>query len=201
VSPVYKLTANSVKNGRTVYGSMLAGNTAYTEPGDFQSIATVNVGSGGSSTISFTSIPSTYNHLQIRVTEQTNVYDKWRTINFNGDTSTANYTLHSMYGNGANINVDWVGTSNAWYWYEAVSGHSTISMAGYVIDIFDYTSTNKYKTVRWLGGHDNNGSGIVALTSKLWKNTNAITQIDLTVSSANFVQNSQFALYGIKGAA
>ena len=32
MSPVYKLSANSVKNGRTVYGSMLAGNTAYSIP-------------------------------------------------------------------------------------------------------------------------------------------------------------------------
>jgi hypothetical protein len=32
--------------------------------GDFESIATVTVGSGGSAVISFTSIPSTYAHLQ-----------------------------------------------------------------------------------------------------------------------------------------
>jgi hypothetical protein len=198
---VYKLSANSVKNGRTNYGSMLAGNTAYTLPGDYYSIATVTVGSGGSSTVTFSSIPSTYTHLQIRVTEQTSVFDKWRSINFNGDTTTGNYTLHSMYGNGSSAGTDWYSTGNDWYWYEAVSGHSTISMGGYIIDILDYASTNKYKTMRWLGGHDNNGSGIVALTSKLWKNTAAINQIDFKVSSATFVQNSSFALYGIKAAA
>lgn len=164
----------------------------------FESIATVTVGAGGSSTVTFSSIPQTYTHLQIRVTEQTNVFDRWRSIQFNGDTTTANYTLHSIYGTGSVVNVDWNSTSSDWYWYEAVSGHSTISMAGYIIDILDYTNTNKNKTIRFLGGHDNNGSGIVTLISKLWKNTSAINQIDLKVSSANFVQNSSFALYGIK---
>jgi len=180
---------------------IFASANATVAAGDFQSIATVTVGSGGSSTISFTSIPSTYSHLQLRVTEQTSVFDKWRQINFNGDTSTSNYSLHSMYGNGSSVGTDWKSAASDWYWYEAVSSHSTISMAGYVIDILDYASTNKYKTVRWFGGHDNNGSGIVAITSKLWKSTSAITQIDLKVSSATFVQNSHFALYGIKGPA
>jgi hypothetical protein len=34
--------------------------------GDFESIATVSVGSGGAADVEFTSIPATYTHLQIR---------------------------------------------------------------------------------------------------------------------------------------
>ena len=34
--------------------------------GDFESIATVTVGGGGAASIEFTSIPGTYQHLQIR---------------------------------------------------------------------------------------------------------------------------------------
>jgi hypothetical protein len=45
VTPVYKLSASSV-TGRTNYGSMLAGNPAFVDT-DFESIATVTVGSGG----------------------------------------------------------------------------------------------------------------------------------------------------------
>ena len=41
-------------------GAAAGGGTSY------ESIATVTVGAGGSSSISFTSIPSTYKHLQIR---------------------------------------------------------------------------------------------------------------------------------------
>jgi len=65
VTPVYKLSASSI-TGRTTYGSMLAGNTAYELIGDFESIATVSVGSGGAADVTFSSIPATFTHLQIR---------------------------------------------------------------------------------------------------------------------------------------
>ena len=191
MSPIIQTLGNASAYG---YRSFAAADT-----GSFESIATVTVGSGGSSSISFSSIPSTYTHLQLRVTEQCSVYDKWRQMQFNSDTTTSNYRYHSLYGDGSIASALSFADSD-WYYYEAVSSHSTTSMAGYVIDILDYANTNKYKTVRFLGGHDNNGSGILWLVSKLWKNTNAISQIDLKLASGNFVQYSSFALYGIKSA-
>ena len=85
----------------------------------------------------------------------------------------------STAGNGASANVFGVG----------------------VIDILDAFNTSKYKTVRFLDGYDNNGSGLVALRSGLWQSTNAIT--DITVAPENFggttyKQYSTFALYGVK---
>jgi hypothetical protein len=68
-----------------------------------------------------------------------------------------------------------------------------------IIDILDYTNTNKYKTVRSLNGVDNNGSGALALNSSLWLNTAAITNITITSDGTLFDQYSSFALYGIKG--
>jgi hypothetical protein len=182
-----------------ILGIWASGAQAAANAGSFESIATVTVGSGGSSTITFSSIPSTYTHLQLRVTEQCSVFDKWRQLQFNSDTTASNYTLHTLYGDGSSVAV-YTNTSSDWYYYEAVSSHSTTSMAGYVIDILDYANTNKYKTVRFLGGHDNNGSGIIWFNSKLWRNTNAISSIDLKLASGNFVQYSHFALYGIKSA-
>jgi hypothetical protein len=70
-----------------------------------------------------------------------------------------------------------------------------------VIDILDYTSTNKNKTIRTLGGFDMNGKGFAALFSGLWyKAPEAVTRIDLTSNTTlDFAVNSSFALYGIKG--
>ena len=71
--------------------------------GDFESIATTTVGSGGQSTITFSSIPSTYKHLQIRYaaknsgTSENFVAMKWV---YNSDTA-ANYSNHYIYGSGA----------------------------------------------------------------------------------------------------
>jgi hypothetical protein len=78
---------------------------------------------------------------------------------------------------------------------------STASIFGVAVcDILDYTNTNKYKTVRSLSGHDQNGSGYVTLMSGSWRNTAAITSITILRDSggANLTQYSQFALYGIK---
>ena len=69
--------------------SLLTGNTAFM-PGSYESIATVSVGSGGTSSADFTSVPSTYTHLQIRYTTYAS-NGSYLSIQFNGDTGT-NYS-------------------------------------------------------------------------------------------------------------
>lgn len=161
----------------------------------YESIATSSA--GGSSSITFSSIPSTFKHLQIRSISQSgsgNSTDSLR-VQFNGDTG-ANYAYHALYGTGATAAAT-ANTGNNW----AKSGQlalSTTSFAGGVIDILDYTNTNKYKTLRCLSGVDFNGSGVIALESNLWLNTAAITSITISYG-ANFATGTTFALYGIKG--
>jgi hypothetical protein len=69
---------------------------------------------------------------------------------------------------------------------------------GYITDILDYTNTNKYTTVRNIGGVDQNGNGQLGLTSGLWMNTNAVNEVTVTPGSGVFTQYSTFALYGVK---
>lgn len=178
----------------------------------YESIATVTVGAGGSSSITFSSIPSTYKHLQVRAmmktTGTTGIYDKTR---FNSDTGT-NYTGHSLEAGGAsnlvngisNVGIDHLRLMAATNY--GVYGTGTTGWpAAAILDILDYTNTNKYKVTRSLVGSDsNNGNGGVALMSGLWLNTNAITSITILAFAAgvasNFGQDSSFALYGIRGA-
>jgi hypothetical protein len=203
VTPVYKLSANSVKNGRTVYGSMLAGNPVYEPPGDFQSIATVTVGSGGSSSITFSSIPATYAHLQIRAIAKaaptaTDIGYDLR-LAMNSDTTGSNYECHYLFGNGSGAGAG-ANTDNRIIGAAAGSGNANM-FAVNIYDILDYTNTNKYKVVRALGADDFNGSGYMIMYSMLWMNTNAITSLTFDFHTGpSFGQYSQFALYGIKGA-
>jgi hypothetical protein len=71
----------------------------------------------------------------------------------------------------------------------------------FVIDILDYQSTNKNKTVRMLLGFDQNGSGQVSFISGLYfpGTIAAITSASLVAGSGTFAQYSTAALYGIKG--
>ena len=161
----------------------------------FESIATVSLGSA-QSTITFSSIPSDYKHLQIRwFSKNTSTSYSIRT-NFNGDTSS-NYSSHALYGNGSSAAA--YGTANDSTAEIGQSADTTSSVfAGGVTDILDYASTTKYKTVRSLSGWDKNGGGYVALNSGSWRSTSAITSIVLSSFTGNFAQYSHFALYGIK---
>ena len=162
----------------------------------YESIATTTVGSGGSATISFTSIPSTYKHLQIRVFAKAGVANGNLGIQFNSDTG-ANYAFHQIYGTGAATGG--TGTPNGTFGW-ANQFLSTPNFSASIIDIVDYTSTSKNKTVKSFNGVEENGSGYVQLRSSLWANTSAITSISLfNTDSSSFQQYSSFALYGIKG--
>ena len=169
----------------------------------YESIATTTVGSGGSSTITFSSIPSTYKHLQIRFIGRYTATTKNLYFDYNGDTTASNYYLHSVTGDGSSATSG--GAQLAIIASDAItsSGETASAFGAGVIDILDYANTNKYKTSRALSGNDLNGSGNIRLGSCLWMNTAAITSITLKPQSglgANFAQYSQFALYGIKGA-
>jgi hypothetical protein len=159
--------------------------------GDFQSIQTVTVGSGGSSSISFTSIPGTFTHLQLRIMAVTNTTAQSATTTFNG----TNGGTHWLTGNGSSTQSAYDGTK---IYFPLTQGSTTAPVAG-IMDILDYANTNKYKTTRTLEGYDANGSGNSSFTSGLWLSTSAITSITVT-AVGTFNQYSSFALYGIKGA-
>ena len=173
--------------------------------GDYESIQTHIVGSGGTSSITFGSggtIPQTYKHLQIRALMRSTASasaDNAR-MRFNGDTGT-NYRFHYLGGAGSGSGYAGDSGAAAFAYAGLSAGGTPVAgvMGASVIDILDYTSTNKNKTVRALSGTDNNGDGYIELDSSLWINTGAITSLSIFFSSANIAQYSHFALYGIKG--
>ena len=176
----------------------LIGSVYSASTGAYDSIATVTVGSGGASTVTFSSIPATYTHLQIRTMAQGGASAAAINVNFNADTTSTAY-WHLLYGNGAMAAAYTVSTAYIQATALSSTANTNIFNAG-VIDILDYANTNKNKTLRGLSGYDANGSGTVALYSGQWINTAAITSIVLTANNGtNFSQYSHFALYGIKG--
>ena len=172
-------------------------SSQFTTKTAYESIATVTVGGGGSSTITFSSIPSTFKHLQIRGIAKNTSGVTNPLVKFNGDNAT-NYAWHQLYGDGASAGAS-ASPTNSGIGF-TVLGASQFGI--FVMDILDYTSTNKNKTIRALGGFDQNGAGgYVDYNSGVWLNSsNAISSIVLTTGSTSFTQYSSFALYGIKGA-
>jgi len=164
--------------------------------GDFESIQTFTL-TGSQTTVTFSSIPSTYKHLQLRcaINQPGDCVARMR---FNSD-SSASYTLHTLAGNGSSAAAGAAtGQTYMELFYNYVPGISPNSSTVGVIDILDYQNTFKNKTARILSGQDFNGGGNIRFQSGLWINTSAITSISFTAFASDFTANSTFALYGIK---
>jgi hypothetical protein len=178
-----------------------------TTDGFFQiATTTLNV---AASTVTFSSIPADYTHLQIRASYQTSrgtyPLDKIF-IRFNSDTAS-NYSSHNLKGDGGGA---YSGAENTDKITDGDMSSTTAASGGLffgslIMDILDYANTNKYKTTRGIIGFDTNGTvagygGRVGLISGNWRSTSAITSITFTVdNAANYSANSKFSLYGIKG--
>jgi hypothetical protein len=175
--------------------------------GSFESIATLT-GNGSSTTLTFSSIPSTYKHLQIRFicrrNSGGNAGNNDLYLRFNGSSSLI-YTSHKLRGNGTSVSAssDGVDASEI-YLPNATAGSAQTAgvMSVGTIDIHDYASTTKNKTVRNITGNNSNGvnTGYFSLSSGLYKATTAVTSISLVdASGIAFATSSVFSLYGIKG--
>jgi hypothetical protein len=158
----------------------------------YESIQTINVTTPVTS-VTFTSIPSTYTHLQIRMTTKDNTGLASQSIRINSD-SGSNYAWHRFYGEGSTANAS-AGISDN----KAIIGISDTQFGSTIMDFVDYKDTNKYKTIKSFAGYDSNGAGWIGVWSGLWMNTNAITSIQIMTGllSQSWTADSKFALYGM----
>lgn len=198
---ITRATLSTIEQGLPKYRSMLAGNAAYVPP-SFESIATTTVGAGGTKTITFSSIPSTYKHLQVRfMTKDTySLVADWVSFGMSAN-GTNTWRVHYFYGDGSSISVNTT-TTAAIFFTTPNSASSLNDIFGVgIIDIIDYANTNKNKTFNVLTGLDNNTNTIfskINQQSLLKIDTTAIDTLTFT-GDANFAEKTTFALYGIKG--
>jgi hypothetical protein len=172
-----------------------------TTDGFFQ-IATTTLNVAASS-ITFSSIPQDYTHLQIRHIARNSGANADLNIaaRFNGD-SGSNYSEHYLYGTGSAAASGGNASTNAILFGRMTGANSTSGIFGVSVnDILDYSNTNKFKTHRCFCGHDQNGSGFLFMFSGNWRSTAAITSVTIYPGdfATTFTAGSSFALYGIKG--
>jgi hypothetical protein len=171
-------------------------------PTTFTKIASVTVGASPVATIDFSSIPSTYTDLCLKMSLRTNrvgTFD-YVTINFNG--SSANFSLKTMQGDGGGgspasynrgtFGVNFIGRSDA-------ASNTASTFANGEIYIPNYTvSQNKSSSIDMVN-EDNSATAYANMTAGLWAQTAAINQLTITNGTGNsYVQYSTATLYGIK---
>jgi hypothetical protein len=165
----------------------------------YESIASAS-GTGSSGTITFSSFPSTYKHLQLRgVAIWSSNFDVLQ-LRFNGDTGS-NYASHHLMGDGSSAIASGLASQSRIRLSADGYSFSNGVYTPLIIDIADYASTTKTKTVRiFLGAEQNTTPRRVLLASGLWNSTSAITSVSLSTQSAsNFTTETLISLYGIKG--
>jgi hypothetical protein len=185
-----------------ITAGLLGGAGAPASSTSYESIATVNVGILGASSIDFTSIPSTYKHLEVRAIMRTNRVNAGDAVYVRvNSVSSAAYSGHRLEGNGSSASSTGAAneTSITLNRVSAVNDAANVFGAA-VVQVLDYADTNKNKTLRALVGYDTNSDGVIGFDSGAWYNTSAITSLSiLPLNATGFVQYSSFALYGIRG--
>jgi hypothetical protein len=176
-------------------GGAAGGGAAY------ELLETVLVGSGGQSSIEFTSLNSTYGstyqHLQLRWTARnTGSFTSRDTrVRVNGSSST--YAYHYLTGNGSSVTSSNETFSSLYVGgMPGASATANIFSTG-VMDLLDAFETTKNKTTRTLAGRTGNNNEIMLL-SGLYISTNAIDSISIFPNTDNFAQYSRFSLYGMR---
>jgi hypothetical protein len=183
---------------------ILASSASYEASTSYQSIATLS-GNGSSGSLTFSSIPSIYQHLQVRILVRgaRALPAEQLYVRLNGDGGN-NYAYHYMYGDGVTQVSSGVSSNNVFLVNEFPAANETSGVfSTSIIDILDYGNANKYKTMRSLSGYDNNNNsanytGKIWLGSGLWMNSTSVTSLTV-LSNGAFASNTSVALYGIKG--
>jgi hypothetical protein len=176
-----------------IYASQISGHLITS---NFFIISQQNV--SAVSTVTFSSIPNTYKSLQLRFSTTETGSNAWR-VNFNGDSGN-NYAVHYLAGNGSNAIVN--GFATGTFTFVPIGVSAGPQSASYpsvgIVDIVDYASTAKYKTVKSLYGVNYNGTptnGQIELDSALWTSTSAINSITFAVPAGTLT--GAVSLYGV----
>jgi hypothetical protein len=164
-------------------------------PVTYKKIASVTVGAGGTATIQFTSIPSTYTDLIVHLSARTaSTGNVWRDVNVRLNGSTTSLTGINLLGTGSAAQSGGTGAEQI----QVPSSSATASTFGSAqIYISNYAgSTNKSFSADSVT-ENNATTALAQMTAALWSNTATVTSIDLVVTATTFVQHSTAVLYGI----
>jgi hypothetical protein len=167
----------------------------------YQLIASNTVGSGGVSSVTFSSIPSTYTDLVIKTSSRTNraaTYDYYK-MKFNS--SATGYSDKSLYGTGSNSASEFNNATTYAFNYIMDASTATANTFSNVEFYIPNYASSDYKSYSTNAIHeDNQTTAYIGLTAGLWSNTAAITSISFESGTGanNFVEHTTFYLYGIK---
>ncbi len=166
----------------------------------FELISAVTVGAGGAASIDFTSIPSTYTDLCLKLSSRAATGGAVDVlIQFNTDSTSGNYSQRQLQGSGSGTPSS--GTGNQQSATSDGSSDTASTFANSEIYIPNYLSSAQKSFSTDSITENNATAAYITLRAGLWTGTAAINAIKLTHNGgANFAQYSTAYLYGVKNA-
>jgi hypothetical protein len=167
-------------------------------PNTFELIASSTVGSGGAAEINFTSIPSTYTDLVVKLSARNTNAQSSIEVRIKMNNVTTSLSSRVLYGDGSAAasanNTDYIASI-------VTAGNDTASTFSNSEFYLPNYAGSSNKSVSADGVSERNGTlAYTYLTAGLWANTAAINQVGLYFSSGNFAEFSTAYLYGVKNA-
>lgn len=165
-------------------------------------LSSTTVGSGGTSTISFTSIPQTYGDLVLVCSLRSNYagVPEVTKLNFNNNSSSV-YSYETMRTDGGASATTAKTSNTSRILLYSQNGDTATSNAFGLITVYIPSYTNSQnKSIIASGAAETDATyTYLGFQSGVWANTAAITQIDLAPTlGTSFKQYSTAYLYGIK---
>ena len=159
-------------------------------------ISTVTVGSGGASSIVFSSIPQTYNDLIVKYSARNNSANGTLLVKYNNDGTAGNYVYRQIYGDGSAVYAD--AQSDMFFGTVPRSTYTASTFGNGEIYIPNYNSSSQKSATTDSVSENNATTSIASLWTRQWTGTAPIDSITLYLYTGSFVQYSTATLYGIR---
>ena len=169
-------------------------------PDTYTLIASSTVGSGGASSIDFTSIPSTYTDLQLVLSlRSAGTGTPYARLRFNG--SSTGYSNKRLNGDGSTAGSGSPTDAYIVLGVANTSSQTSNTFSSHSVYIPNYAGSNNKSTSSDNASENNATTAYIYLMAGLWSNSAAITSIAITEeNAANWGQYSTAYLYGVKNA-
>jgi hypothetical protein len=166
-------------------------------PNTYSLIASSTVGAGGAASIDFTSIPSTYTDLCLKLSLRSTYAARSNSVFISLNGSTSSFSSKIIEGSGSSA-----------YSFSSARNIGAINAANSTANTFNnleiyipnYAGSNNKSFSSDSVQEDNQTEAYADLTANLWSSSSAITAIGLANSAGNFAQYSTAYLYGVKNA-
>jgi hypothetical protein len=191
--------------GRNPSGSQVSGpsnSITITEPpSSYESIASINITDNSTGTVTFSNIPQTYAHLQIRAFITSTSDNQYYGMRFNGVSSGNLYVDQGIGGRQTDTMESWsYPNENAMALIGRGNGTNSTFPGIAIVDIMDYINTAKFKTTRGMNTITRTTTGEIYMRSGVFMSANAISSITIyNASNGYFMTGNKIMLFGIKG--